>query len=81
MRIRVLFFASYRELIGAGELHADLPEPATVSDLLRELRSRGAPFSSLPVAPVVAVNRTFASVETPLGGGDEVAFVPPVAGG
>jgi molybdopterin synthase sulfur carrier subunit len=81
MQIRVLFFASYRELVGAGELYADLREPATVSDLLRELRSRGGPFSSLPVAPVVAVNRAFASVETPLKGGDEVAFVPPVAGG
>jgi len=81
MQIRVLFFASYRELVGAGELSADLPEPASVSDLLQELRGRGEPFSSLPTAPVVAVNRTFASVETPLKGGDEVALVPPVAGG
>jgi molybdopterin synthase sulfur carrier subunit len=81
MQIRVLFFASYRELVGAGELYAELSEPATVSDLLRDLRSRGEPFSFLPDAPVVAVNREFASVETPLGGGDEVAFVPPVAGG
>ena len=37
--------------------------------------------ASLPAAPVVAVNRLFASLETPLEGGDEVAFVPPVAGG
>ena len=51
-------------MVGAGELVAELPEPA-----------------SLPAAPVVAVNRLFASLETPLEGGDEVAFVPPVAGG
>jgi molybdopterin synthase sulfur carrier subunit len=81
MQIRVLFFASYRELVGAGELHVVLPEPASVSHLLQELRSRGEPYSSLPAAPVVAVNREFASVGTPLKGGDEVAFVPPVAGG
>ena len=67
--------------MGAGELVAELPEPASVSALLQGLRGRGEPFSSLPAAPVVAVNRLFASLETPLEGGDEVAFVPPVAGG
>jgi len=81
MQIRILFFASYRELLGQGELHLDLPEPASVSDLLQELRRRGDPYASLPASPVVAVNREFASVDTRLKGGDEVAFVPPVAGG
>jgi molybdopterin converting factor subunit 1 len=81
MQIRVLFFASYREMVGAGELVAELPGPASVSDLLQQLRGRGEPFSSLPAGPVVAVNRVFASLETPLDDGDEVAFVPPVAGG
>jgi len=67
--------------VGTGELVVELPEPASVSDLLLELGGRGEPFDSLPAAPVVAVNRLFASLDTPLEGGDEVAFVPPVAGG
>lgn len=81
MLIRILFFASYRELLGSGEWSLKLREPATVSDLLQEIRARGEPFSSLPGEPVVAVNREFARLETPLKDGDEVAFVPPVAGG
>jgi len=81
MQIRVLFFASYRETVGAGALQVELPGPARVSDLLVEIRNRGEPYSSLPTLPVVAVNRSFASMETPLSEGDEVAFVPPVAGG
>lgn len=81
MRLRILFFASYRELLGSGELNVELPGPATVSDLLREIRARGEPYTSLPVSPVVAVNREFASADTSLSEGDEVAFVPPVAGG
>ena len=81
MRIRTLFFASYRELVGTGELHLTLNEPATVSDLLQELWDRGEPYTSLPAGPVVAVNREFASLETLLAEGDKVAFVPPVAGG
>lgn len=81
MRLRILFFASYRELLGTGQLEIDLPEPATVSDLLREIRRRGEPFAFLPSDPVAAVNREFASLAAPLADGDEVAFVPPVAGG
>jgi molybdopterin converting factor subunit 1 len=82
MTIRVLFFASYREMVGSGELRLELPgSGGTVSDLLQLLWDRGHPFDALPAAPVVAVNQTFATLDTPLSEGDEVAFVPPVAGG
>ena len=60
MKIRILFFAAYRELLGTGERYLDLPEPATVSDLLQELWALGEPYASLPAAPVAAVNRHFA---------------------
>jgi molybdopterin converting factor small subunit len=35
----------------------------------------------LPATPAVAVNMTYAALETQLQHGDEVAFIPPVAGG
>ena len=81
MHIRILFFASYRELLGRGELELELPEPVTVSQLLEDLRGRGHPYALLPPAPVVAVDRDFASLATLLRGGEEVALIPPVAGG
>ena len=58
-----------------------LPEGASARELVAELRSRGAPFDRLPERPAVAVNESWASLDTPLGPGDEVAFIPPVAGG
>jgi molybdopterin converting factor subunit 1 len=79
--VRALFFASYRDLLGTKDLSVDLPEGATVADLVAELRGRGAPFSALPVEPAVAVNRTYAGQGERLSAGDEVAFIPPVAGG
>lgn len=81
MKIRVLFFATYRELLGRGEEHLTLPEGSKVWDLLERLREAGGPFSHLPATPVMAVNRAFASLDTPLEDGDEVALIPPVAGG
>lgn len=81
MPITALFFAAYRELLGTADLSVDLPEGATVADLVAELRGRGAPFDSLPLEPAVAVNRSYAFQTDPLSPGDEVAFIPPVAGG
>jgi molybdopterin converting factor small subunit len=45
------------------------------------LRGRVGGLASLPPKPVVAVNMDYAPLATPLREGDEVAFIPPVAGG
>ena len=79
--VNALFFAAYRDLLGTGALTVELGEGATVADLVAELRSRGGPFSALPSEPAIAVNRTYAFLDEPHGSNDEVAFIPPVAGG
>ncbi len=79
--VHTRFFASYRELLGLGELTVEVGEGATVGDLVAELRGRGAPFVALPEEPAIAVNHTYAFLDEPLHENDEVAFIPPVAGG
>ncbi len=79
--VHALFFAAYRDLLGASRLELDLPDGATVRDLVEDLRGRGAPFDGLPAEPAVAVNRVYSPLSAPLQHGDEVAFIPPVAGG
>ena len=79
--VRTLFFAAYRDMLGTSGMAVDVREGATVADLVSELRGRGAPFDRLPPEPAVAVNRAYASLSERLGAGDEVAFIPPVAGG
>lgn len=81
MRVQARFFAVYRELTGASHTEVDLPQGATVADLIDALRARGPSFSALPPKPAVAVNLEYAPADTGLRDGDEVAFIPPVAGG
>ena len=81
MQVCTLFFAAYRDAVGAATLQVDLPEGATVVDLVRGLRARGAPFDRLPEAPAIAVNRALVRGDARLSHGDEIAFLPPVAGG
>ncbi len=79
--VTALFFAAYRDLVGSGSVAVEVPDGATVADLVASLRGRGAPFDGLPSEPAVAVNRSYAAHSEPLRAGDEVAFIPPVAGG
>ncbi len=81
MIVRALFFASYRDLAGTEELDVELPGDSRVDDLVRALRSGGGAWTRLPASPAVAVNQDYAPLTTPLRDGDEVAFIPPVAGG
>jgi molybdopterin converting factor subunit 1 len=81
MNVRALFFATYRDLAGSPEIPVQLPDEARVHDLVAELRARGGGLAALPENPVVAVNMTYAPLTAPLADGDEVAFIPPVAGG
>ena len=79
MRIRVRLFAAYRERAGVEALELDLPEGARVADAKAALEAR---FPGLSLGEgMAAVNAEFASAETRLLEGDELAFLPPVSGG
>ncbi len=78
---RLLLFASYAELAGREEVMATLPAPARVSDLLAWARASLPGGGSLPERPLVAVNRRHVREDSPLSDGDEVALLPPMAGG
>ena len=79
MKIRVRFFASFRELVGHSQLELELASSTTVSQL-RELINRR--FPSLENASGrVAVNTQFAEPGQVLQEGDEVALLPPLSGG
>jgi molybdopterin converting factor small subunit len=78
--VTVQLFASYADLLGAPTVELPLTPGSTVQDLLRRIRSLpGA--SSLPPAPRVAINRSFATSDQLIDPSDEIALIPPVAGG
>ena len=81
VRVQLRLFALYRELTGVESLSIDLPAGTTVGGLVAGLRERGGGFARLPAAPLAAVNQEFAPIGTVLRDGDEVALLPPVAGG
>jgi molybdopterin synthase sulfur carrier subunit len=81
MRIQILLFAVYRDVTGVGEWVIDVAAGTDAYGALAELRSRDRRFSALPDRPAIAVNREYADLTIQLHEGDELALIPPVAGG
>ena len=79
--VKVLLFASYADWIGQDTVEISLPAPATVADLVRQLRDEFPQADRLPARPLTAINAVHATADSPLREGDEVALLPPLAGG
>ena len=79
MTVRVLLFASWADALGARAVDLDLVENPTAGDVLTalELRAEGVPLPR----PALAVNRCIVPSHARIARGDEVAIIPPVAGG
>ena len=74
MLVSVRLFAGLRERAGASHVDVELPDDATVADLL-------AALELAPRSCVAAINREYADGTARIAPGDEVALVPPVSGG
>ena len=79
--VTVRAFARYAEILGLEETTLELAAPATVGDALKLLRKSVPNGRLLPEQPLVAVNLEHVLIETPLREGDELALLPPLAGG
>jgi len=93
--VKVLFFGGLRGITGTHELNLELEERSTVGEALETLIHRfGGDFRERVIDPVTGGPRRFILItvnekdirhlqrlETKLGDGDQIAFLPAVAGG
>lgn len=80
MKLKILYFAAVSDLVGRSAEEVDLPV-ATVAELAAALEARHPELAGR-LGPVrFARNAAFASPADALATGDEIALIPPVAGG
>jgi len=77
----VLLFSVLREHVGAREVAASLPAPATGETLLDEFFDWYPDASDYRPAIRIAVNEQYVSLDTEIQNGDDVALITPVSGG
>ena len=81
MLVKIRLFARLREIAGEAELEREVASPATAHDVWRALACDYPALAPYERTVSCAVNEEYARFTTPLGDGDEVAFLPPVSGG
>ena len=81
MKVRLLFFAVLRDIAGTDTRELALSDGTTARDVWQSLRGQYAKLGDYTQPPMIAINETYATPETVLRDGDELAFIPPVACG
>lgn len=79
--VRVLAFAGARDVLGAPELSLPLETPCTAEALLQQICASFPALVPFRRSIRIAVNGAYARPEDEVRSGDEVALIPPVAGG
>jgi molybdopterin synthase sulfur carrier subunit len=84
IQIRLMLFASLRELAGHSEERLSLSGPQSVGSVRALLAARGDRWNKALLDSTrvrAALNQQLANEQTTLSDGDELAFFPPVTGG
>jgi molybdopterin converting factor small subunit len=81
MKVSVQFYSHLRDLAGTSAMELDLPEGATVADLLRDLYVKIPPLRTHDKGILVGAGVDFVDRGYRLKAGDEISVMPPVQGG
>ena len=81
MRVFVHLFGAAREKAGRNVVEVQVREPATAGDVAAQLLLHHTALGDLLATAAIAVDREFATLETPVTEASEVALLPPVSGG
>ena len=81
MQVGVRLFGALREEAGSDRIDLELPEGACAGDARKEVAERLGSAADLGERLRISVNLEFTTETHVLAAGDEVALLPPVAGG
>ena len=79
--VKILFFASLKDLVGKSEIEINLEGKASVRDVFQKLQISYPSLEKYENILLVAVNQEYSNLDTPISPNDEIAFFPPVSGG
>jgi molybdopterin synthase catalytic subunit len=81
VQVKLLFFASLKDIVGKRELEMDVPSGATVNDLWEQLESRYPALGRYRSIVLTSLNEDYVDRAAVVSDGDELAIFPPVSGG
>jgi molybdopterin synthase sulfur carrier subunit len=80
VKIKISYFGQFRDITGLTEEEIETKDGVTVEELRDQIREK-YPRIAAKREVLVAVNSSFALLDTVINPEDKVAFFPPVSGG
>jgi molybdopterin synthase sulfur carrier subunit len=80
VKIKISYFGQFRDITGLIEEEIETKDGVTVEELRDQIREK-YPRIAAKREVLVAVNSSFALLDTVINPEDKVAFFPPVSGG
>ena len=81
MKVRVKFYAQLRDLVGNCDAELELPEGATVRELLEKIYAQRPALRAHDKSILIGAGLEFVDRNYKLNSGEEIAIMPPVQGG
>lgn len=81
MKTKILLFAGLRERFRSSEMELEWPEGTQAQEVFHLLCRNKEEAQQFIRCTLFAINMNYVSPEAPLKEGDELALIPPVAGG
>ena len=81
IKVRVRFYAQLRDLIGIRELEFELPQRATVRELLEQIYAQQPALRAYDKSILIGAGFEFVDRNYILHTSEEIALMPPVQGG
>ena len=81
MQIKVKLFGVLRSMVPRSEFDVALPKDSDVKVLMRAIEDLEPSVDFQVLSVNIAKNRAIVSADSLLRDGDEVSFIPPIAGG
>jgi molybdopterin converting factor small subunit len=81
MNVRVKFYAQLRELVRIPELELELPQGATVRELLEKIYAQKPALRAYDKSILIGAGLEFVDRNYEPNPGEEIAIMPPVQGG
>ena len=81
MKVQVQFYAQLRDLVGIRELEVNLPQGATVRELLEKIYAQKPDLRAHDKSILIGAGLEFVDRNYNVKPGEEIAIMPPVQGG
>ena len=81
MMVRVRFFSYFRDLTGCDEMLLDMPDSATLGEVMSRVHTAHPKLRAMDRSTLTAVGLDYQTRDYVIQPGDELSLFPPVQGG